>query len=73
MQDHLGRWADQFTQRLRQTAGGGYFECVASLTEVFLKAEVRFLRAQPEAVSVNPEWRRQSGEEFSCPAAEECQ
>ncbi|MEE8345740.1 MAG: molecular chaperone TorD family protein [Dehalococcoidia bacterium] len=72
MQDHLGRWADQFTQRLRQKAGGGYFECVASLTEAFIKAEIGFLKAQPEAISINPDWRRASGEENVCPAAEGC-
>jgi TorA maturation chaperone TorD len=70
VQDHLGRWATRFAQRLGQKANGGYYGCLASLVEAFLTAEVEFLRAHPEAVSVNADWRKQSPQDFSCPVAE---
>ncbi len=70
MQDHLGRWALRFADRLAQKAGGGYFGCVASLTEAFLAAEVSFLRALPESASAGQEWRNATPEDISCPMAE---
>ncbi|MEE9197204.1 MAG: molecular chaperone TorD family protein [bacterium] len=70
MRDHLGRWALRFADRLAQKAGGGYFGCVASLTEAFLAAEVSFLRARPESASAGQEWRNAAPEEFTCPMAE---
>ena len=73
VQDHLGRWASRFAQRLGQKANGGYYGCLASLVEAFLTAEVEFLRAHPEAVSVSADWRKQSPQDFSCPVAEGCQ
>ncbi len=73
VQDHLGRWATRFAQRLGQKANGGYYGCLASLVEAYLTAEVEFLRAHPEAVSVSTDWRKQSPEDFSCPVAEGCQ
>ncbi len=73
MRDHLGRWALKFADRLSQKASGGYFGCLASLTEAFLAAEVEFLRAHPEAISVSADWRKQSPQDFSCPVAEGCQ
>ena len=72
MRDHLSRWALQFARRLAQKAGGGYFGCVASLTQAFLAAEAGFLRARPGTVLVSPERRNAAPEEFSCPAAEGC-
>lgn len=72
MQEHLGRWALQFARRLGQKAGGGYFACVAEVTEAFLAAEVGFLRARPEADVVSPDWRTASPEDFKCPATEGC-
>ncbi len=72
MQDHLGRWALQFAQRLEKKAGGGYFGCLASLTETFLSAEVGFLRARPEAVVVSPQWRASPAEDDGCPGPEGC-
>ncbi len=72
MQDHLGCWAPQFAGRLGEKAGGGYFQCVASLIEAFIEAEVGFLKAQPEAVSVTADWRKTSPEEFQCPTGGEC-
>ena len=72
MQDHLGRWAFQFARRLKEKAQGGYFGCLASLTEAFLSAEVGLLRTQPEAVTVDPQWRVAAPEDEGCPAAEEC-
>ncbi len=73
VQDHLGRWATRFAQRLGQKANGGYYGCLASLMEAFLTAEVEFLRAHPEPVSVSADWRKQGPEDFSCPVAEGCQ
>lgn len=73
VQDHLGRWATRFAQRLGQKANGGYYGCLASLVEALFTAEVEFLRAHPEAVSVSADWRKQSPEDFSCPVAEGCQ
>ena len=70
VEDHLGRWALKFADRLRQKAGGGYFGCVASLTEAFMAAEVEFLRARPESVLAGQEWRNATPEEISCPMAE---
>ncbi len=70
VEDHLGRWALKFADRLSQKANGGYFGCVASLTQAFLAAEVGFLRARPETVLVSPESRNAAPEELSCPAAE---
>jgi DMSO reductase family type II enzyme chaperone len=72
MQDHLGRWAPQFARRLGEKAGGGFFQCVASLVEAFVEAEVDFLKARPETAAVSADWRKTSPEEFQCPAAEAC-
>lgn len=72
MQDHLGRWAGQFSQRLARKAEGGYYGCIAALLEGFIAAEVRFLRARPEPVSVDPRWRTMSADDFNCPMAERC-
>lgn len=72
MQAHLGRWALLFAQRVREKAGGGYFACVASLTEAFLSADIAFLRARPEAAAADPNLRELNQENDSCPAAEEC-
>ncbi len=71
MQDHLGRWALQFAKGLAERAGGGYFARVASLVESFVSAEIGFLRAHPEAITVNPEWRMTASED-GCPTDEEC-
>lgn len=68
LQDHLGRWAPRFAQRLGRKAGQGYFGCLASLTDAFIAAECSFLRTRPEDVSISPAWRKTSPEEFSCPA-----
>jgi DMSO reductase family type II enzyme chaperone len=72
MQEHLGRWALRFAERLGWKAGGGYFGCVASLTEAFLSAEIGFLRARPEDVSISPDWQKTSPEDLQCPAVEGC-
>ena len=72
MQEHLGRWAHRFAERLGGKAGGGYFGCVASLTEASLSAEIGFLRARPEDVSISPDWRKMSPEDLQCPAADGC-
>jgi DMSO reductase family type II enzyme chaperone len=72
MRDHLGRWAVEFARRLGQKANGGYFGCVSSVLETFLKADIAFLRVAPETVQVSPTWRNSAPEEFSCPAADEC-
>lgn len=70
VQDHLGRWAIRFAQRLSQKANGGYYGCLASLVEAFLTSEVEFLKTHPETASVNADWRKQSPQDFSCPVAE---
>lgn len=70
VQDHLGRWATRFAQRLGQKANGGYYGCVASLTEALLANEMSFLRARPESASTGQQWRNAAPEEFSCPMAE---
>jgi DMSO reductase family type II enzyme chaperone len=72
MQEHLGRWALRFAERLSGKADGGYYGCVASLTEAFLSAEIGFLRAQPEDVPIRPDWRKTIAEDLQCPAAEGC-
>jgi TorA maturation chaperone TorD len=72
MQEHLGKWALQFAERLGEKAGGGYFGCVADLTEAFLKAEVSFLGARPETGPVSLDRPMRNPEEFECPAAEGC-
>lgn len=72
MEEHLGRWALQFAELLRRKAGGGYFGCVASLAEALVTAEIGFLRARPEAYTVNPSWRTKGSEEFECPAGGGC-
>ncbi len=73
VQDHLGRWATRFAQRLGQKANGGYYGCLASLVEAYLTTEVGLLRTHPEAVTVRADWRTQSPRDFSCPVAEGCQ
>jgi DMSO reductase family type II enzyme chaperone len=71
MRDHLGRWAIPFAQSLDRKAGGGYLECVASLTETFISAEMSFLGAQPEVAVVDRRWRTMAPEDLSC-APDEC-
>ena len=72
IQEHLGRWAHRFAERLRGKAGGGYFGCVASLTETFLPAEIDFLRARPEDVSISPDWQKTNPEDLQCPTVDGC-
>ena len=72
MKDHLGRWAPLFAQRLQEKAGGGYFGSVAALLEAVISAEVRLLRARPEAVFASPQWRTTDPEDDGCPAVDEC-
>lgn len=72
LQDHLGKWAAQFADRLAKKANGGYFGCISSILKAFLEAEVAFLKAKPEVVSVSPERLNSAPEELSCPAAEGC-
>jgi DMSO reductase family type II enzyme chaperone len=70
VQDHLGRWALRFAQQLERSADGGFFGAVASLVDTFLSAEIDFLRARPEAIVVDANWRTQSAGDDGCPAAE---
>lgn len=47
MNDHLGRWAPDFTRRLEFEAKDGFYERLAVLTERFLTFEVEAFGVQP--------------------------
>ena len=71
MEDHLGRWGQQFAGQLERQAPTGYFRAVAGLLDVFLAAEVSYLRAKPEVLRVNSDWRTKL-EEDGCSTTDEC-
>src|SRR3990172_4091649 len=71
MQDHLGRWAPLFAERLQEKAGAGYFGAVAALLDAVISAEVRLLRARPEAVFASPQWRTTDPEDDGCPPVDQ--
>ena len=75
MEDHLGRWGQQFAQLLERQAPAGYYRAVARLIDTFLEAEVGYLRAKPEVLRVSSDWRSKIDEEGcsiigECPSAE---
>lgn len=71
MEDHLGRWGQQFAQQLERQAPADYYKAVARLLDAFLAAEVSYLRAKPEVLRVNADWRTALDEE-DCSATEDC-
>ncbi len=71
MEDHLGRWGQQFAQQLERQAPAGYFRAVAGLIDTFLAAEVSYLRVKPEVLDVNSDWRTKVDEE-GCATTDEC-
>jgi TorA maturation chaperone TorD len=71
MKDHLGRWGQQFAQQLERQAPAGYFRALASLLDAFLATEVGYLRAKPEVLRVNSDWRTKLDEE-GCSTTDEC-
>ncbi len=71
MEDHLGRWGQQFAQQLERQASAGYFQALAKLLDAFLAAEVSYLRAKPEVLRVNADWRTKLDEE-GCSTTDEC-
>ena len=71
MEDHLGRWGQQFAQKLERQAPAGYFRALASLLDAFLATEVGYLRAKPEVLRVNSDWRTKLDEE-GCSTTDEC-
>lgn len=66
---HLGRWGRQFAHQLAARAAGGLFAATATLIDAFLADEVTYLRAQPEVLRANTDWRTKVSEE-SCSTAE---
>jgi TorA maturation chaperone TorD len=71
MEDHLGRWGQQFAQQLERQAPAGYFRALAGLIDAFLEAEVSYLRTKPEVLRVNADWRSKIDEE-GCSTTDEC-
>ena len=71
MEDHLGRWGQQFARQLERQAPAGYFRAVARLLDAFLAAEVSYLRAKPEVLRVNSDWRTKLDEE-GCSTTDGC-
>lgn len=71
MEDHLGRWGQQFAQQLERQAPAGYFRALASLLDAFLADEVGYLRAKPEILRVNSDWRTKLDEE-GCSTTDDC-
>ena len=69
VQDHLGRWGRQFAQQLAGRAPEGLFAATAALLDAFLADEIAYLRAQPEVLEVNTDWRTNVSEE-GCSTAE---
>ncbi len=69
VEEHLGRWGRQFAQQLAGRAPESLFAATALLLDAFLADEVAYLRAQPEALEVNTDWRTKVSEE-DCSTAE---
>ncbi len=69
VEEHLGRWGRQFAQQLAGTAPEGLFAATAALIDAFLADELAYLRAQPEVLSVNTDWRTKVSED-GCSTAE---
>lgn len=72
VQDHLGCWAGRFAELLAKKGEGGFFGSVAALMEGFVAADVAFLRARPEVVTLPMDFQALVPEEDGCPAAESC-
>ncbi len=71
MGDHLGRWGQQFAQQLERQAPAGYFQALAGLIDVFIETDVSYLRAKPEVLRVNADWRSKLEEE-GCSTTDDC-
>jgi TorA maturation chaperone TorD len=69
VEEHLGRWGRQFAQKLAAMAPDGVFGATASLLDAFLADEIAYLRAQPEVLVVNTDWRTKVSED-DCSSAE---
>ncbi len=71
MEDHLGAWGPQFARQLERQAPAGYFRALARLIDTFLSAENSYLRAKPEVLKVNADWRSKIDDE-GCSTTDDC-
>ena len=71
MEDHLGGWGPQFARQLERQAPPGYFRALARLIYAFLSAENSYLRAKPEVLKVNADWRSKIDDE-GCSTTDDC-
>lgn len=69
VEEHLGRWGRQFARQLEARASHRFVVATATLLDAFLADEVAYLRAQPEVLRVNADWRTKVSEEGCTPAA----
>ncbi len=68
VEEHLGRWGRQFAHQLEIAASQRFVVATATLLDAFLADEVAYLRAQPEVLRVDADWRTKVSEEGCTPA-----